>query len=632
VNPPRESPASQRRKVQQDKNEGLGALRAELDRIDDEILALIERRLSVSTDVAARKNEAGDRHLKIRPRRQTEIVERLGGRSTLARPELIAAVWRDLMAHSLQAQARTELILAPSENPDLLEGRVRALFGSAAPLRWASSVSQAIRLALKSEAIAILPEPLPDGEADLRVFDIIRTEAGEPIAYAVGRVSVDDSMEVAPPKVVPEVALRPRHAIADWSPEGWRDRPAQQLPEYPDAAALGRVERRLAGSAPLVEVADTMHLRAAIARVASGQGIILQGGDCAESFAEFNADKVRVTYKLLLRMGAMLRSASGGEVVHLARIAGQFAKPRSSLAETIDGVTLPSYRGDAVNGPAFTPAERIPDPKRLLDAHRQAQVTIELLRSYASASYADLPAVHGEVGLREPPRPVDMFTSHEALLLNYEQALTRFDEPSESWWATSGHMIWIGDRTRQLDGAHVEFARGVANPVGMKCGPSLDVDDMLRLIERLDPDNKAGRLVLIGRFGAANVAKHLPELMRATRREGRNAVWTIDPMHGNTRSVGKLKTRLVGDILTEIRSFFEVAEAEGVHAGGMHLEMTGGHVTECLGGSARLAEEDLPRRYLTHCDPRLNEDQAIDVARAVAELLSGRGQRRSDAA
>jgi len=612
--------------------QGLGALRAELDRIDDEILQLIERRLAVSTDVAARKNEAGDRHLKIRPGRQAEIVERLRSRAILAGPELIAAVWRDLMAHSLQAQARTELILAPSDNPDLLEARVRGHFGSAAPLRWASSVSQAIRLALKSEAIAILPEPMPDGEADLRAFDIVRTEAGDPIAYAVGRVSADDAMDVVPPKVKPEVARPPQQEIANWSPAGWRDRPAQQLPEYPDPASLGRVERRLGGSAPLVEVADIMHLRAAIARVSSGQGFILQGGDCAESFAEFSAEKVRVTYKLLLRMGAMLRAASGGEVVHLARIAGQFAKPRSSLSETVDGVTLPTYRGDAVNGPAFTQATRTPDPMRLLDAHRQAQVTIELLHSYASASYADLPAVHGEVGLREPPRPVDMFTSHEALLLNYEQALTRFDVPSESWWATSGHMIWIGDRTRQLDGAHVEFARGVANPVGLKCGPSLDVDDMLRLIERLDPDNKAGKLVLIGRFGAANVAKHLPELMRATRREGRNATWTIDPMHGNTRSVGKLKTRLVGDILAEIRSFFAVAEAEGVHAGGMHLEMTGGHVTECLGGSAQLGEEDLPRRYLTHCDPRLNEDQAIDVARAVAELLSGRGQRRSNAA
>ena len=234
--------------------------------------------------------------------------------------------------------------------------------------------------------------------------------------------------------------------------------------------------------------------------------------------------------------------------------------------------------------------------------------------------------------MKEPPRPVAMFTSHEALLLNYEQALTRYDEPSESWWATSGHMIWIGDRTRQLDGAHVEYARGVANPVGLKCGPSLAVDDMLRLIDRLDPDNKPGRLVLIGRFGAEKVASHLPELMRATCREGRNAVWTIDAMHGNTRSVGKLKTRLVGDILTEIRTFFEVAAAEGVHPGGMHLEMTGGHVTECLGGSAEFGEEDLPRRYLTHCDPRLNEDQAVDVAKEVAQLLARRSERRSDAA
>jgi 3-deoxy-7-phosphoheptulonate synthase len=362
-----------------------------------------------------------------------------------------------------------------------------------------------------------------------------------------------------------------------------------------------------------------------------GGGFVVQGGDCAESFAEFNADKVRVTYNLLLRMGAMLRAA-GVDVVHLARIAGQFAKPRSSNTETIDGVTLPSYRGDAVNGPAFTSAARVPDPKRLLDAHRQAQVTIELLQAYASASYADVPKVHREVGLKEPSRPVAMFTSHEALLLNYEQALTRYDEASEQWWATSGHMLWIGDRTRQLDGAHVEFARGVGNPVGLKCGPSLAVDDLLRLMERLDPDNAPGRLVLIGRFGATKVAEHLPELMRATRREGRNAIWSIDPMHGNTRTVEGVKTRMVGDIVSEIGSFFEVAAAEGVHPGGMHLEMTGGDVTECIGGSLKLAPEDLGRRYLTHCDPRLNERQALDVAHAVADLLAQREAHRANAA
>jgi 3-deoxy-7-phosphoheptulonate synthase len=419
---------------------------------------------------------------------------------------------------------------------------------------------------------------------------------------------------------------------AGWSPSSWRLRTAEQLPAYPDAGALARVERRLEASSPLVSVADVMMLRASLARVAAGEAFILQGGDCAESFAEFGSDKVRDTYSLLLRMGAMLRAGSGAEVVHLARIAGQFAKPRSAQEETIGGTTLPSYRGDAVNGPPFTAAARAPDPRRLLDAHRQAHATIDLLHAYAGASYADLPAIHRAVGLAAPVRPVSMYTSHEALLLNYEQALTRFDEASESWWAMSGHMIWIGDRTRGLDGAHVEYARGVANPVGLKCGPSLPADDLLRLIERLDPDNRPGRLVLIGRFGAGKVAAHLPELMRATRREGRHATWSVDPMHGNTRSVGALKTRLVADILAETRAFFDIAEAEGVHAGGVHLEMTGAAVTECLGGSAPHAEEDLPSNYLTHCDPRLNRAQALDVAGAVGTMLAKAAKPVRDAA
>ena len=611
--------------------QGLAELRAELDSIDDQILDLIDRRLAASGEIAARKNEEGDRHLKIRPKRQAQILERLKKRARRAAPELINEVWRQVMAHSLQAQAETELVLVADENPELLEARVRAHFGSAAPIKWATSAAQAIRQALETEVIAILPEPLPDSDGDLRVFDIVHTESGKPLGYVVGRVAAEDAISVAPTVAKPQRRQR-KPASSDWAPASWRYRPVHQLPEYPDPAALARVERRLAGSAPLVDVAEIIHLRASLARVAAGEGFIMQGGDCAESFAEFSADKVRVTYNLLLKMGAILRAGSGSEVVHLARIAGQFAKPRSSLTETIDGVTLPSYRGDAVNGPAFTEKSRIPDPKRLLDAHRQAQVTIELLNAYSSASYTDLPAVHREVGLKEPPRPVTMFTSHEALLLNYEQALTRYDEPSESWWATSGHMIWIGDRTRQLDGAHVEFARGVANPVGLKCGPSLSEDDLLRLMERLDPDNRPGRLVLIGRFGAAKVAKHLPELMRITRREGRNAIWTIDPMHGNTRSVGRLKTRLVGDILDEIRTFLQVGQVEGVHAGGMHLEMTGGHVTECVGGKRKVSEEDLPHRYLTHCDPRLNEDQAVDVAKEVAMLLARRSNQKPHAA
>ena len=612
----------------QEQLQGLAALRAELDRIDDQILDLIERRLAASAEIAATKNAEGDRHLKLRPRRQAQILERLKARADGAAPELVEKVWREIMAHSLQSQARTELVIAPSDEPELLEARVRAHFGSASPIRWAASTSHAIRAALVGEAIGIIPEPLAEGEGELRVFDILTAEDGSTIAYAVGRIAAADvGIELPAPD-----EAEPLDQVAEWSPGSWRSQPAQQLPEYPDADALGRVERRLAGSEALVDIADIIHLRAALSRVANGRGFVVQGGDCAESFAEFNADKVRVTYNLLLRMGAMLRAASRSDVVHLARIAGQFAKPRSSSTETIDGVTLPSYRGDAVNGPAFTASARNPDPKRLLDAHRQAQVTIELLQAYASASYADLPKVHQDVGLKEPSRPVAMFTSHEALLLNYEQALTRYDEASEQWWATSGHMLWIGDRTRQLDGAHVEFARGIGNPLGLKCGPSLPVDDLLRLMELLDPDNVPGRLVLIGRFGAANIGAHLPQLMRATRAAGRKAIWSIDPMHGNTRTIEGMKTRMVGDIVAEIGSFFEIAAAEGVHPGGMHLEMTGGDVTECIGGSLKLAREDLGRRYLTHCDPRLNERQALDVAHAVAELLAEREARPANAA
>ncbi len=407
-----------------------------------------------------------------------------------------------------------------------------------------------------------------------------------------------------------------------WTVDSWRSGARAQMPQYPDADALARVESRLAASAPLAAFADILHLKAQLAQVAAGRAFLLQGGDCAESFAEFGADKVRTTFNLLLRMGAMLRSASGREVVHLARIAGQFAKPRSSPDETIGGVTLPSYRGDAVNGAEFSRASRTPDPRRLLDAHRQAQVTIALLNAYAAASYADLPRINGELGLDVPVRPVSMFTSHEALLLNYEQALTRFDPKTESWWATSGHMIWIGDRTRALDGSHVEYARGVANPVGLKCGPTTDESGLLKLIDRLDTGNEPGRLVLIGRFGAEKVGRHLPELMRATKAAGRRVIWSIDPMHGNTRTAGSHKTRMLSDIVAEIETFFEVAHAEGVHAGGVHLEMTGADVTECLGGSAPLVEADLPRRYLTHCDPRLNARQAIDVAGEIASALT----------
>jgi 3-deoxy-7-phosphoheptulonate synthase len=418
-----------------------------------------------------------------------------------------------------------------------------------------------------------------------------------------------------------------------WTPLSWRHHPAQQLPTYPDTLALDAAESCLEASAPLASVTESRALTAKLAEVAAGNGFLLQGGDCAETFAEFGADKVRRSFNLLLQMAAMIRSAGCGEVVKIARMAGQFGKPRSAATETIGDVTLPTYRGDIVNGPEFDEKSRTPDPLRMLEAHRQSKVTIDLLKAYSAAAYADISEIHraarrrlalgfehaapqGDIG-----RPVEMFTSHEALLLNYEQALTRWDELTERWWATSAHMIWIGERTRQLDGAHVEYASGVANTIGVKCGPGVEPDDLLRLIDRLDPDNQPGRLVLIGRFGAAAAPERLPALMRATRQAGSRAIWSADPMHGNTVTRAGRKTRTLPDILAEILTFFEVAAAEGVHAGGIHLEMTGEEVTECLGGSLRLREEDLSRRYLTHCDPRLNQGQALDVAADVARLI-----------
>ncbi|HTU12479.1 MAG TPA: 3-deoxy-7-phosphoheptulonate synthase class II [Allosphingosinicella sp.] len=429
-----------------------------------------------------------------------------------------------------------------------------------------------------------------------------------------------------------------------WTPASWRDHPALQMPAYPDPHAVEMTESCLEASAPLGSVTENRLLTAKLAEVAQGKGFLLQGGDCAETFAEFGADKVRRSFNLLLQMAAMIRAASEGEVVKLARMAGQFAKPRSADLETIGGTTLPSYRGDIVNGPDFDAKSRTPDPLRMLEAHRQSKVTIDLIKAYSAAAYADLSEIHRvarrRLGLAfehatpqgDVAKPVDMFTSHEALLLNYEQALTRWDELTESWWATSAHMIWIGERTRQLDGAHVEYMSGIANTIGVKCGPTLEADALLRLIEKLDPANRPGRLVLIGRFGAAKVGERLPALMRATHEAGSHALWSIDPMHGNTVTAAGRKTRVLPDILAEVRAFFEIAQAEQVHPGGIHLEMTGEEVTECLGGTKGLREEDLGKRYLTHCDPRLNGHQALDVAAEVTRLIAEGTRAASDAA
>jgi 3-deoxy-7-phosphoheptulonate synthase len=572
----------------------LARLRGELDLIDDELLDLVGRRLALSALIAAAKTDDGG-HLKLRPARQRAVVARLQAKASAASAGAVADIWRELMAHSLQRQAPTRLLLWTDGDREALARLARERFGSAAPLDWAAGPEEALRRAQAEEAVAILScrwlGPLPAG---LTAFDRLDDEAGSPVARAIGRVEAE--AEAAP-------------VLPAWSPAGWRRREALQMPVYPDPRALEAVERRLRTRAPLVELHDIDRLRRQLGEVAEGKAFLLQGGDCAESFREFSPGKVASTADLLLELGRTLAAAAGAPVVHVARMAGQFAKPRSAATERVGGVDLPAYRGDGVNGAEPTPAARAPDPERLLRAHDQAAATARLLCAHVADG-------------GEP-----LYASHEALLLPYEQALTRYDERSGRWWAGSGHMLWIGDRTRGLEGAHVEHARGIANPLGLKCGPDLEAEDLLRLIERLDPGNAPGRLTLIARLGRDRIADRLPRLMRATAAAGRRVAWTVDPMHGNTRLAAGRKTRFFGDIAAETRSFFEIAAAEGVWAGGLHLELTGMAVTECLGGRRPVFERDLGRRYLTACDPRLNPDQARELAWLAAREAAPRPAR-----
>ncbi len=442
-----------------------------------------------------------------------------------------------------------------------------------------------------------------------------------------------------------------------WTPASWRAKPAKHIPaDYPDADALFAIEDRLRAMPPLVFAGEARRLKGLLGQVAKGEAFLLQGGDCAESFREFHADNIRDTFRLILQMAVVLTFAGGKPVVKVGRLAGQFAKPRSEPIETIDGVTLPSYRGDNINGQDFDLASRTPDPERLVKAYGQSASTLNLLRAYAGGGYADLYNIHNwtqgfiddsplgaryreltdkisealtfmaAVGVTPDTHPdlkrVEVFTSHEALLLGFEEAMTRVDSQGGEWFDTSAHMLWIGERTRGLDGAHVEFMKGIKNPIGCKCGPSMEPDELLRLIDALNPQDEAGRLTVIGRFGADKVEARLPALMRATARAGRKVVWSIDPMHGNTlKAANGFKTRPFDRILKEVRAFVEIARAEGVHPGGLHLEMTGQNVTECLGGARAVAEDELSHRYHTHCDPRLNADQALELAFLVAENL-----------
>jgi len=444
--------------------------------------------------------------------------------------------------------------------------------------------------------------------------------------------------------------------MGNWSRSSWRGMPIKQQPIYPNTAHLEEVESLLKNYPPLVFAGEARNLKKNLADVCDGKAFLLQGGDCAESFSEFHAHNIRDTFKVMMQMAVVMTFAGGVPVVKVGRLGGQFAKPRSSDNETINGVTLPSYRGDIINGVEFTEAARVPDPQRMVQAYNQSAATLNLLRAFASGGLADLHQVHawnlGFVGQNKLTqkyeelsrqidnslrfmaacgitsdtyrtlRETDFYTSHEALLLPYEEAFTRQDSLTGEWYDVSSHMLWIGDRTRQLDGAHVEFMRGIQNPIGIKAGPSMDPEDLIKLCDILNPKNEAGRLNIIVRMGADKVGDGMPKLIQAIEREGKKVLWSCDPMHGNTiTSGGGYKTRPVDSILKEMKQFFQVHKSEGTYAGGVHLEMTGKDVTECLGGSFEITEENLQSRYHTHCDPRLNADQSLELAFLIADTL-----------
>ncbi|MDA9779606.1 3-deoxy-7-phosphoheptulonate synthase class II [Amylibacter sp.] len=444
-----------------------------------------------------------------------------------------------------------------------------------------------------------------------------------------------------------------------WNKTGWRNKERIQMPDYIDTDALNAVESRLSSYPPLVFAGEARSLKAKLAAASRGDAFLLQGGDCAESFDEFNADMLRDTYKVMLQMAVVLTFGAKVPVVKIGRVAGQFAKPRSAATETIDGIELPSYRGDIINGLDFTEKARVPNPENMLRAYTQSAASLNLLRAFSQGGFADIHHVqewnlgfanaagsaqkYKDLAKRisdaldfmtaaginsdstDSLRTVNFYTSHEALLLEYEEALCRVDSTTNLPVAGSGHMIWIGDRTRQPDGAHVEFCRGVQNPIGLKCGPTISNDDLMRLIDKLNPENEEGRLTLIARFGAGNVGDHLPGLINAVKSEGRNVLWTCDAMHGNTiKSSSGYKTRPFESVLREVQEFFAIHKAEGTVPGGVHFEMTGKDVTECTGGVRAVTDEDLSSRYHTACDPRLNASQALELAFLVSELLESR--------
>ena len=446
-----------------------------------------------------------------------------------------------------------------------------------------------------------------------------------------------------------------------WKLNNWKNYPVKHIPQYEDQKELDLVLKKIQGFPPLVFAGETRSLKKNLGDVCKGKAFLLQGGDCAESFAEFHPDNIRDTFKVILQMALVLTSSASLPVVKVGRIAGQFSKPRSSPIEIKNGKELPTYLGDNINGIEFSEKARKPDPKRMFRAYSQAASTLNLLRAFSQGGFADLRQVHlwnlGFVkgstqgkkykeiedkisdalafmeacGINPESnrrlRTVNFYTSHEALLLPFEQAMTRVDSTTGEYHDTSAHFVWIGDRTRQPDGGHVEFCRGIKNPIGLKCGPSLKPEELVKLCNVLNPENEAGRITLISRFGAENVDKFLPKLIRVIKKEGLNVIWSCDPMHGNTiKSATGFKTRPFNNIVKEVKKVFAIHQSEGTYAGGLHIEMTGQNVTECTGGAQKISDKDLSHRYLTHCDPRVFASQALELAFLISDEIKKNSQ------
>jgi 3-deoxy-7-phosphoheptulonate synthase len=571
-------------------NSKLARLRVEVDIIDNQLLELIEQRLLLCSAIGKAKERATP--LLLRPRRQKSLVDRLKSRATIAPPDAIEHIWRELMAHSLRLQACCPFLIVDAGERERTLRLVRERFGSAAPVEWTNSAEEALARAVKEQLVAIVPHgsnaPLPSG---LISFGQLCDDAGYPVASAIGRI---DEAEF-------DISRSGAGVQIEWAPASWRRRSALQLPAYDDIVKLKEVERRLAQRASIVELNDVDELSKGLANVAQGGAILLQGGDCAETFDGMTRGRTRAVADLLAEIAAIIEGKSAKNVICVGRLAGQLAKPRTRITEVVHGIEVPAYRGDAINGIGL--AHRAPDSERLLSAQEHSELVARWLADYIPAS----------------SKPV--YTSHEALLLNYEEALTRLDELSGRWWSGSAHLLWIGDRTRQVDGAHVEYARGIANPIAVKCGPTLDPGELLRLLDVLNPERAPARVALIPRLGHKLVGSRLPALMRAVLREGWTLPWVVDPMHGNTQVVGSLKTRDLAHIRAEISAFFCVALSEGVWPGGVHLELTPADVTECIDGKS-VTELTLPLRYRSACDPRLNRDQALEIAQLIADQYS----------